>query len=754
MSGSAKGQVVSDVNPNDSQLPPSWTQVLADSQSQTDFWDRPSGDWGNSSTAVGATHASGYGDRRRDANSAYRLGTKALRREDLPTARLWFEIASEQEHPGAAFRLTAVHLREHRQTPQDAQLLVISAPMGGGKTTAFMAVEWLFRAARWGHGDAARLTVVAERLRTAGLGRGRAEEAFLAETRLEDAGQDAVPGAGGTESGRGHAQEDTEFYDEVREHIFLPLVASLGRERLEPQRSTSPVPPRADLALSRRLTSIGDGIAASLARSDEAEEVLREVAGAGSAPRPRPAFRAAMAATGTDAYAAIQQLVQYANPSAGTSLEDRDLYGVAFIGTSAAPPSDITTDGTAPGRRKGTARLRVVRQPDRTAPGPSTYAEGLEGDKRLASLGRFTLPEDSIRELLMGTQLYQDSGLAVRELYQNALDACRYRSARREYLSRTNGLSDLWQGRIEFTQGVDEQGRAFLDCVDNGIGMGEEELRTSFSRVGLRFPELPEFREEKAQWEACEPPVQMYPNSRFGIGVMSYFMLADEIDVTTCRMDPQGFPGPELKMTVPSPGQPARITRVRAQGTIPGTRVRLFLRDERNAPSCVDVLEKVLGIAEYTTTARHGDRSASWQPHELWPRKKAPRHHNVIDVRGRVVHTLAGQVVWCESGGALLADGLLVQPSVRHGVFANSRRRNALHGVVINLTGSPTPPALSVDRKQIVGDVSHEAESLVTRASRELVTTQRDFVTHHWLESMARQSPRLAEIVARAASEV
>ncbi|CAM5661983.1 hypothetical protein SALBM311S_04674 [Streptomyces alboniger] len=53
------------------------------------------------------------------------------------------------------------------------------------------------------------------------------------------------------------------------------------------------------------------------------------------------------------------------------------------------------------------------------------------------------------------------------------------------------------------------------------------------------------------------------------------------------------------------------------------------------------------------------------------------------------MHTLAGQVVWCESGGALMVDGLLVQPSVRQGVFADSQGPNVLHGAVINLFGHP-----------------------------------------------------------------
>ena len=88
----------------------------------------------------------------------------------------------------------------------------------------------------------------------------------------------------------------------------------------------------------------------------------------------------------------------------------------------------------------------------------------------------------------MGEQLYGDPALAIRELYQNALDACRYREARTEYLSRTRDLDAAgWAGRIRFEQGVDDAGRPYLDCVDNGIGMGVRELSEVFAQAGVRL---------------------------------------------------------------------------------------------------------------------------------------------------------------------------------------------------------------------------------------------------------------------------
>ncbi|AXE84019.1 hypothetical protein [Streptomyces sp. Go-475] len=503
-------------------------------------------------------------------------------------------------------------------------------------------------------------------------------------------------------------------------------------------------------AFNSWLNRVGDDLASSLISAEETEEMLRAVKRASSASGTSSAFHTAVARTGTDTYTALQTMVTWRNPSVSIAAEEGDLYGVPFIDTPAASPSGTRTDD-ADLRRSTGIRLRVVESGPEKTGAPIAPAHAPARGEEQEPRERYRLNDESVRELLMGTHLYQDRGVAIRELYQNALDALRYRTARYEYLRRRTGSSVRWQGGIEFVQGVDDRGRAFLDCVDNGIGMGEEELRTCFSRVGVRFASQPEFVRETSEWERCNPPVRMHPTSRFGIGVLSYFMLADEIEVTTCRMDQRGAAGPVMKLTVLGSGQTARISRVQAQGRAPGTRVRLFIRDEQNTPSCVDVLERLLCIADYTTTARHGTRSAVWEPHE-WTRQMAPHHAHALNVRGRLMRTLKGQVVWCESGGALLVDGLLVQPSVRHGLLADSHGPNGLHGAVINLSG-PSAPALSVDRKHIQDDVSTKVGFLVASAARELVSTRPDFVTDAWLDSLHGHSPRLAAIVKQAVSE-
>lgn len=365
----------------------------------------------------------------------------------------------------------------------------------------------------------------------------------------------------------------------------------------------------------------------------------------------------------------------------------------------------------------------------------------------------FTLPvvrcgldETRIRELLMGEELYKDKGLAIRELYQNALDACRYREARHEYRLRAHQETPPdWTGEIKFVQGVDAEDRHYLDCIDNGIGMGKTDLQTVFSQAGTRFPEQAEFLEEQADWKVHD--ISFQPNSRFGIGVMSYFMLADEIEIITRRMDRAGHYGPRLRVSIVGPGHFFRIEKMSDDGPI-GTRVRLYLRDGAGAPSCTTQLRKVLGVAQYTTSARHRSAEEHWPPGVLRARKKPSWEEFGLDAHGAVAPappSADGQVFWCEGGGAVLVDGLLAAPST----LSRELGDNVPRGAVVNLTGSTASAArLSIDRLAIVNDVSGPMMALLREAVPALAEAAEQLLTIEWLSQVGHKTPGVADAIA------
>ncbi|MEU2621734.1 hypothetical protein ABZ642_26935 [Streptomyces sp. NPDC007157] len=371
--------------------------------------------------------------------------------------------------------------------------------------------------------------------------------------------------------------------------------------------------------------------------------------------------------------------------------------------------------------------------------------------KRGGEVIRFRLDEARIQELLMGENLYRDRSLAIRELYQNALDACRLRKA---WEHARNGEDDF-KCRIEFEQGYDkDEQRYYLECRDNGIGMDETVLAEVFSQAGVRFAEHARFREESEAWR--RDGIDVYPNSRFGIGVLSYFMLADEIRVTTC---PARGGSEQLTVLITGPGHYFRVRPSEERRRV-GTTVRLYLRDGGNAPSCVQELRRLLGIAEFLTHARHDRQEATWKPGELRPREAPFGGPDGFLAHGRTVgppeggYGVHGQVVWCEHGGGILADGIFIEPRVRRGVLADPEGRRRLRGAVVNLTGLTRPKDLSVDRTEILDtDVGERVEELIRDALPVLLAADPPLLTTEWLADVAGLSPRLADLVTEVAGE-
>ncbi|MFJ4101630.1 wHTH domain-containing protein [Amycolatopsis japonica] len=371
----------------------------------------------------------------------------------------------------------------------------------------------------------------------------------------------------------------------------------------------------------------------------------------------------------------------------------------------------------------------------------------------IAPVTRFRIDETRVRELLMGEQLYRDRSLAVRELYQNALDACRYRKARHEFQARTWGWHSNWEGEIKFDQSVDADGRRYLRCQDNGVGMSELDLREVFSQAGIRFADRHEFAEEQADWDKCG--VEFYPNSRFGIGVMSYFMLGDEIEVTTCRMSRQiDTPGPLLKVVIAGPGHLFRIKKIAEHGEEPGTEVKIYLRSPEDTLSCVRTLRALLGIAEFTTSAEHDGVHANWKPFVFQPRERQTWEPHGINAYGRIEPAVAsehGQVIWCEHGGALLADGIYVQAKEQSYGLASLSDVSDPRGAVINLTGS-SAPVLTVDRMSVLDDVSDRALTLLNESTQPLVQPKNSLLSYKWLLDISTTSPGIADLITVAAA--
>ena len=128
---------------------------------------------------------------------------------------------------------------------------------------------------------------------------------------------------------------------------------------------------------------------------------------------------------------------------------------------------------------------------------------------------KFDLDTKNILNLLVGHTLYSQMNVVLRELAQNSIDAVRlmerdFKEGDDDYIPK------VW---IEW----DSQKRV-LSVKDNGTGMNEDIIRNYLMKVGASRYQSDEFIASNKQFHSI---------SRFGIGVLTCFMISDDFRITT-----------------------------------------------------------------------------------------------------------------------------------------------------------------------------------------------------------------------------
>ncbi|MBS1663642.1 MAG: ATP-binding protein [Bacteroidetes bacterium] len=153
--------------------------------------------------------------------------------------------------------------------------------------------------------------------------------------------------------------------------------------------------------------------------------------------------------------------------------------------------------------------------------------------------GAFRPNMAKILELLGGNQLYGDSIAAYRELIQNCFDAIKEKIAyaiimEDRDVSEIPTLAKLNKIQISLEQRPDG---CWLVCKDQGVGMTRGIIEQFFLVNGVS--KRHEIRELERQCE--ERGFHLGRTGQFGIGVLSYFMLADRLIIKTKRHSNTGY---------------------------------------------------------------------------------------------------------------------------------------------------------------------------------------------------------------------
>jgi hypothetical protein len=162
-----------------------------------------------------------------------------------------------------------------------------------------------------------------------------------------------------------------------------------------------------------------------------------------------------------------------------------------------------------------------------------------------------------IVKLLIEPLYSNEPTYGVRELIQNAVDACNERTA----------LDTNFAGKI--TVSVDT-GKRTVEITDNGIGMNDDVLKNYFLIAGSSYRYSDEWRGKHTDDEGKATIVR---SGRFGIGALASFLIGDEITVTTRHLDDElGF-----QFTYTMEPKTLNVTRVDA---VIGTTIKIKMSED------------------------------------------------------------------------------------------------------------------------------------------------------------------------------
>jgi len=120
---------------------------------------------------------------------------------------------------------------------------------------------------------------------------------------------------------------------------------------------------------------------------------------------------------------------------------------------------------------------------------------------------KFSFNVQNVVNTFIGKDLYEDELVSIREVIQNSIDSCRYK--------KKINVDDY---KPEISVIIKKEK---IEIKDNGLGMDEFIVENFFGRLGSSFYEQDKIKNE---FEAI---------GQFGVGVFSYFLTSEFIDIET-----------------------------------------------------------------------------------------------------------------------------------------------------------------------------------------------------------------------------
>lgn len=168
---------------------------------------------------------------------------------------------------------------------------------------------------------------------------------------------------------------------------------------------------------------------------------------------------------------------------------------------------------------------------------------------------------NKIISLLIGESLYKQRYVSIREIIQNAVDACERR------FNTSYGIRPEIEIKIETKQG-------FFQVSDNGEGMNPLLLSECFAVIGRSIRDEENIIERTQE----DNKKRLYLIAKFGIGFISTYIMAKKILISTTyeeskqiNLEINGISEPFVYHSASRVGRPSNLI---------GTTVRVYLKDE------------------------------------------------------------------------------------------------------------------------------------------------------------------------------
>lgn len=239
---------------------------------------------------------------------------------------------------------------------------------------------------------------------------------------------------------------------------------------------------------------------------------------------------------------------------------------------------------------------------------------------------------------MLGSNIYAEPDVAVREMIQNAHDTCIIRK------TKDRGFRDP---EIQITYNKAQQTLTFSD---NGAGMTEEELHKYLSTIGEGFTKI-----QKDALKGAGAQEALLLIGQFGIGLLSAFSVAEQVEVFTRSYLPKssGFKwvcAGDIHYTVEPVDKPDAGTRV----VLHVTDKNLVLLDDKRLQQAIKKYADFLSVPIYLK----GNQINSCTP--PWLKESSPEEYETYLHTRYDLHPLVSFPFHIEK--PLHLDGLLFVP--------------------------------------------------------------------------------------------